>query len=154
MAVHIGHARPIAVVAAVGAAAIITGAAAVIGRTAPVIGRSTAVIVVVGLPVLGLGRGDRNSGADDAGKSRGAAAPPPPGKPLRRALMSVAPLVPEAALRPFAAGAEPARASDGATAVSAIAATLTMAAVRPIDENTPFRTNIAISSVVTRPLGL
>src|SRR2546421_4840577 len=78
-----------------------------------------------------------------------AAAAPPPRYDLRRALMSVAPLVPWAAVRPFDAGAEPARASDGSTAVSASAATVTMAAVRPSDENRPFRANISVSSVTS-----
>jgi hypothetical protein len=55
--------------------------------------------------------------------------------------MSVAPLVPVAADKPLPAGAAPARASDGSTAVSAIAATVAITAARPIDENNPFRAN-------------
>jgi hypothetical protein len=45
------------------------------------------------------------------------------------------------------AGAEPARAGDGSTAVSPIAATAAIAAVRPMDENNTFRANILMSSV-------
>jgi hypothetical protein len=54
----------------------------------------------------------------------------------------VASLVAPAADRPLPAGADPARAIDGSTAVSAIAVTAAKAAVRPIDENKAFRANI------------
>jgi hypothetical protein len=57
--------------------------------------------------------------------------------------MSVAPLVPVAADRPLPADADPAKASDGSTAVSATAATVAITAARPIDENNPFRANIS-----------
>jgi hypothetical protein len=49
---------------------------------------------------------------------------------------------------------EPAKAVDGATAVSATATTVATAPARPIDENTPFRANISISSVEAGPTGL
>jgi hypothetical protein len=55
----------------------------------------------------------------------------------------VAPLVGAAVDRPLPDGAEPAKASDGSTAVSATAATVANMAAPPIDENTPFRTNIS-----------
>jgi hypothetical protein len=43
--------------------------------------------------------------------------------------------------------AEPAKAIDGWTAVSATATTVATALARPIDENIPFRANISTSSV-------
>ena len=46
---------------------------------------------------------------------------------------------------------EPAKGIEGSTAVSATAATVVSTAARPIDENTPFRANIAISSVGAWP---
>jgi len=67
MAVHIGRVHPIAIgTGAVGGVAIIDRTA-VIDRTASVVDRTTAVIIVIiGLPVLG--GGDRDAGADNAGK--------------------------------------------------------------------------------------
>ena len=67
---------------------------------------------------------------------------------MRRALISVASLDPVEAVTPLPADAEPANAIDGGTAVSVTATTVATALVRPIDENTPFRANISISSVV------
>jgi hypothetical protein len=46
------------------------------------------------------------------------------------------------AVMPLPDGAEPAKAIDGSTAVSATAAIVASVAARPIDENTPFRANI------------
>jgi hypothetical protein len=54
----------------------------------------------------------------------------------------------------LAEDAEPAKADDGCTAVSAIATTVAAAPARPIDENTPFRANISISSVEAGLTGL
>src|SRR5215212_3624636 len=71
-----------------------------------------------------------------------AAAAPPPRYALRRALKSVAPLAAVAVERPCPDVAEPARASEGSSAVRAIAATVAMTVLRPIDENTAFRANI------------
>jgi hypothetical protein len=63
--------------------------------------------------------------------------------------MSVAPLIGAAVETP--AGADPATAIDGSTAINVAAATVAIRAPRPIDENKPFRENISTSSVVARP---
>jgi hypothetical protein len=55
----------------------------------------------------------------------------------------VAPLVAAATDAPLPDGRDPARASEGSTAVSAIAATLAITVARPIDENPVFRANIS-----------
>ena len=55
----------------------------------------------------------------------------------------MAPLAWVAAERPLPDGPEAARASEGSTTVSAIAATVAMTVARPIDENTAFRANIS-----------
>jgi hypothetical protein len=59
----------------------------------------------------------------------------------------VASLLPVDVDMPLAVGAEPARASDGSTTVSARAATVAIAVARPMDENKAFRANISITSV-------
>src|ERR1700722_14193444 len=63
MAAECGHPRTVTITAVIGVAAIVAGAAAVIDRPTAVIGRATIVVVVAV-----AGRGDRNPGADDAGK--------------------------------------------------------------------------------------
>ena len=135
MATEMGHTRPVAI-------------SAVVGITA-VKDRAAAVIIVIGAAVLG--RCDRKTGADNAGecgRGRGATAAAvvaTPGAEVSGAAGCAA------ADRPMPAGAEPAKAIEGSTAVSATAATAVSTAARPIDENTPFRDNISMSSVAAWP---
>ncbi|MEA2958364.1 MAG: hypothetical protein QOJ58_3870, partial [Alphaproteobacteria bacterium] len=64
----------------------------------------------------------------------------------RRALISVASLVPDVADTPLTGVAVPASAIDGSNAVSAKAATVASAAARPNEKTEAFRVNISMSS--------
>jgi len=123
MSVEIRNARSVS-------ATVIGRPATVIAGGAAVIARPCIIRIIVSAAVLRCG--DRDAGADNAGKSRrgcrttAAAAIDPAGAAVERP-----------------SRAEPANADTGPSVVSVTAATVAIAAERPIPENKLFRANIS-----------